>query len=178
MKKNILTLVLVAFAGTVFAQSNFAYIYRDSVLMATPKYVDNIKKIDSLQKTYAKEIKDTQEQLNGKLGALLKGYNVKENENIDQIKSRMTAVDTTSLSLLMQEDKMMQTKAKSYDNLVNFAFQKDVQPLLDKVNKAIEKYAVTNKIDMVYMMEDIQPAVAYINRKKNITKIIIEAVKK
>ncbi len=178
MKKNLLNLILLVAASTAVAQSNFAYIYRDSILRVTPKYLDNIKKVDSLQKAYTTEIKNSQEQINNKLAALLKGYNVKENENIEQIKSRMSKEDTVSLSLLIQEDKMLQTKAKSYDNLVNFAFQKDVQPLVNKVNKAIEKYAVANKIDVIYMMEDLQPAVAYINRKKNITKVIIEAVKK
>ena len=43
---------------------------------------------------------------------------------------------------------------------------KNIQNLIDKLNIEIEKYAKASKIDVVYIYENLRPALAYIEVKK------------
>jgi Skp family chaperone for outer membrane proteins len=161
----------------VLSAQNFAYIQQDSILKSVSNYEKTLISIDSVSKSYQKEIKTMQEEWNIKVGLLLKPYNVKENENIDSVKSRMTAIDTTKLSILLDEDKIFIKRAKSYDEIVKQKYQTEVQPILNRVNNAITTYAKKNKIDVVYVIENLRPALAYIDKKKNITSLIITMLK-
>jgi Skp family chaperone for outer membrane proteins len=161
----------------VLSAQNFAYIQQDSILKSVSNYEKTLISIDSVSKSYQKEIKTMQEEWNIKVGLLLKPYNVKENENIDSVKSRMTAIDTTKLSILLDEDKIFIKRAKSYDEIVKQKYQTEVQPILNRVNNAITTYAKKNKIDVVYVIENLRPALAYIDKKKNITGVIITMLK-
>lgn len=168
---------LLIFLTSLYAKAqNVAYIHQDSVLIALPKYKKNISKLDSIGKTYQDEIKMAKEQWNQKMATLLKPYNIKENEDIKTVKSRMSSIDTTSLSILLDEDKIIGKRAQNFDNMINSMFKSEVQPLLDRVNKAIEEYAKKNKIDYVLVIEQIRPALAYIDNRKNITKNIISKI--
>lgn len=175
--RNKFVLILSLLANFCFAQ-NIAYIQQDSIMKTIPSYQMQLKSLDSVTKNYQKEIKTLQEEWNIKVTMLLKPYNLKENENMEQIKSRMSVVDTTKLSILLDEDKIIVKKAKNYDAIVQQQYQTDIQPILDKVNNAISSYAKKNKIDMVYIIEQIRPALAYIDERKNITNAIIELLKK
>lgn len=168
---------LIIFFATLFSNAqNVAYIHQDSILVALPNYKKNVSKLDSISKSYQEEIKGAKEKWNEKLAVLLKPYNIKENEDIKTVKSRMSSIDTTSLSILIDEDKIIGKRAQNFDNMINSMFKSEVQPLLDKVNKAIEEYAKKNKIDYVLVIEQIRPALAYIDNRKNITKNIISKI--
>lgn len=168
--------VIIFFTSLFSNAQNVAYIHQDSILAALPSYKKNVTKLDSIGKAYQEEIKTAKEQWNQKLATLLKPYNVKENEDLNAIKLRMSSIDTTSLSILIDEDKIIGKRAQNFDNMINSMFKSDVQPLLDKVNKVIEDYAKKNKIDYVLVIEQIRPALAYIDRRKNITKHIVSRV--
>lgn len=174
--KTKITLILVLLSFSIYSQ-NCAYIHQDSILSSLPNYKKNMIKIDSIGKVYQNEIKTAKEEWNNKLADLLKPYNVKEKETIDIIKKRMTAVDTSKLSIMIDEDKLLNKRALNYDLMLSTLYKSDVQPLLDKVNSAVEAYAKANKIDVVYIIEQLRPALAYIDRRKNITKKIIDKIK-
>jgi hypothetical protein len=48
---------------------------------------------------------------------------------------------------------------------------------LDKVNQAISSYAKKNKLDGIYILENVSSAMAYINEDQIITQAIIDIVK-
>jgi Skp family chaperone for outer membrane proteins len=150
----------------------------DSIFSALPNYKSNVVKIDSISKEYQKEIKTAKEQWESKFNSLLKPYDVKQNEDLALLKTRMTSVDTSRLSILIDEDKLIAKRAQNYDLMLKTMYDNDVQPLITKVSKTIEDYAKLNKIDVVYVIEQLNPAVAYIDRRKNITKKIIAKISK
>jgi Skp family chaperone for outer membrane proteins len=78
---------------------------------------------------------------------------------------------------LIDEDKLIDKKANNFEMVLNSDYKANVQPILDRVNKAIAIYATKNKIDVVYILEQIRPALAYFDAKKDITTIIIKALK-
>lgn len=171
------TLVSLFFVSFFYAQ-NVSYVHLDSIFSAIPNYKSNVMKIDSIGKEYQKEIKSTKEQWESKLNTLLKPYNVKENEDINLIKSRMSTIDTSKLSILVDEDKLISKRAQNYDLMLKTMYDSDVKPLINKVTICIEQYAKLNKIDVVYVIEQLSPAIAYIDKRKNITKKIIEKIAK
>ncbi len=78
---------------------------------------------------------------------------------------------------MIDEDKLIDKKANNFEMVLNSDYKANVQPILDRVNKAIAIYATKNKIDVVYILEQIRPALAYFDAKKDITTIIIKALK-
>jgi Skp family chaperone for outer membrane proteins len=164
----------IGFIG-IFSETNAqntVYFYRDSVLAITPGYIPAIVKMDSLKTAYNKEIQTANQQLEGKINSLINPYKPTKEETVEIIKKRMTASDTTQLSLLIKEGQFIGEKTKTYNLLYKQAFEKEVQSILTKVDAIITKYATTNKIDFVYMMEELEKSLAYMNKKKNITPAI------
>ena len=89
----------------------------------------------------------------------------------------MKSSDTIRLNILLNEEKTLKAKEKSYNDLLVSEYQKDVQPILNKIDNAISNYAIKNKIDFIYDINTMSPALVYVNRKKNVTKQIIAEVK-
>ncbi|NDV46154.1 OmpH family outer membrane protein [Paludibacter sp. 221] len=176
MKKIVLLFLLSVSTSFVFSQQ-FAYISRDSILTSIDDYNKNLLQLDSLKTNYTQELDYMQEQLKQRYNQLLAPYGLTGQESIEDIQSTIEPMDSITFSILLQEDQMLQTKAKSYDNMLNFVFHRDIQPLLDKVNKTITSYSKKNKIDIVYIIEELSPGLAYINEKKNITGEIIKLLK-
>jgi Skp family chaperone for outer membrane proteins len=166
---------LIAATNALNAQ-NTAFIYRDSILAVTPGYIPSIKKVDSLKRAYATEIDAANKEWETKVNKLLAAYNPKKDETIDVIKKRMTVADTTQFELLIKESSFISEKAKTYNQLYQQAFAKDVQSILNKVDAIISKYAQANKLDYVFMMEEIERSLAYMNKGKNITQPIRQEV--
>jgi Skp family chaperone for outer membrane proteins len=103
---------------------------------------------------------------------------VKQDELIEALKSRMTALDVEKLSILQEDDKALSNKYASYNKLLEKQHKQDIQPYLDKVNAAIADYARSNKIDYVWIVDQLKPALAYINQGKDITSTIVGIVNK
>lgn len=171
--------ILVFFITCSFASQsqNIAYIYRDSVLQSVPGYVMHVNRIDSMKNAYTQEMDAAGKNLQAKIGALINPYKPADNESIDALRKRMSADDTARLALLSQESSLIAMKEKTYNGVLQAAYERNVQPLVDRVNTALEKYAKTNRIDVIWMMEEMGNSVAYINRSKNITRAIIAMVK-
>jgi Skp family chaperone for outer membrane proteins len=170
------TTFLLLVCSSISAQS-IAYIRQDTLLAETPNYVKFINENDSIKKFYTDEIKLEFEKLDKKIDNLLRPYNPKEGETIEDLKARFSAADLTRLELLQKESEMLEQKTKSYNQLLSMHYAEKIQPLLDKINSEISKYSVKNKIDMVFILEEIGPKLAYINDKKDITNDIIKLIK-
>lgn len=176
MKKKVLLCLLFLMAITTHAQQ--AYVYRDSILIAAKGYTAKKANLESLQKDYAKEIQEANAKNQEKLATLIKPYTPKEGETLEQIKPRMSAIDVEKLNLLQEENKLLETKVKSYNTQLEKQYARDIKPILDTIDAVIAAYAKKNKIDFVYSIEELQKTLVYVNKGKDITKIIKELVQK
>lgn len=170
-------LILFSLISIYAMSQNFAYIKQTEVLKALPNYEKNIIKSDSLKKIFEIEFKTSNNQFNEKLVDLLKKYDVKENEGIEAIEARMSELDKAKLEVLRKEEDLLKKTEENYNLQLKDFYQKNVQVLLDKLNSEIEKYAKANKIDAVYIYENLRPALAYMDVKKDITPEIIKRIK-
>ena len=173
MKKTVLLSFLLICSLGISAQQ-VAYIYSDSILMAAPGYIEKQQELTTVHEKYVQELEMLQKELSEKFAQLVASYNAKENETIDDLKARMSPADVMRLDILLEEQTAIETKTKSYDNMLNFMYEQDVQPIETRVQQTINAYAVKNKIDMIYIIEKIQESLAYINEKRNITNEIIK----
>ena len=160
------------FAGQTFAQGN-AYIRRDTLLNVLPGYTSKVKSFDSLKTAFSEELKIDQQKLEQKVNALFTSYSPKSNETTAELIARLSPVDASRYALLQKESTLLEDRSKSYNEILQMNYSQNVQPLLAKLNKTIEQYAVKNRLDMVFILEDIAPALAYINKGKDITDSII-----
>ncbi len=175
MKRTILFFLFCFLLSNANAQF-LACLSRDSVLLSTPGYIQKVSSIDSISKKYTEELQQLQKGLEEKYAKLISDNGSFKNESPEQIKQRMSPADTLRFNILLAEDQALQSKAKSYDNMVRFLYEQDVRPILNKVDVVIKSYCEKNKIDMVLYLEQMQPALAYLNPKRNITKEIISLV--
>ena len=96
-----------------------------------------------------------------------------DNESIAMLKQRMAPMDSVNLSGMLEENTMLQNKTKRYDNLLKSLYAQDIQPILDQVTKVIADYAMKNSLTAIYSMEQMRTALVYIDKKRDVTKLII-----
>lgn len=178
MKKKF-TVLAVSFllSIAVVKTQSIAYVSQDTLLMQLPGYIKALTENDSLNKYYSAEVSEELEKLNNKINNLFTPYNPKENETVEAVLQRLSNSDKSKFELLRKESEMLDEKTKTYNELVGLHYNEKVMPLLNKLNKTIADYAAKNKIDAVLIIEQIGPALAYINQSKNITNNIIILLK-
>jgi len=172
------SIILLSISTSIANAQNYGYIHRDSILKSIPNYIPKLQTLSSDQKKYASEVKQGMEDLQKKVSELLKPYQPAKNETIAGIKSRMNGMDTIKFNMLLDEEKTLKKKEESYNYMLNFTYNNEIQPIIDKVNDAISNYAKKNKLDGIYILENISPSLAYINEKRIITQAIIDSLKK
>jgi Skp family chaperone for outer membrane proteins len=175
--KKIILLLCVMCPMFMFGQ-NVAYVYGDSILLSVPAYSKNVLKIDSTRQAFKKEVEASVAAIQKQYDKLVKPYAPKESETLLALKKRMSAVDTLSLNMIIDDNKQLQTKQQNYDRIIQASYAKEVQPILDHVNSIIKEYAVANKITMIVGMEQMRQALIYVDPKQNITAPIIASLKK
>ncbi|MBV5281091.1 MAG: OmpH family outer membrane protein [Paludibacter sp.] len=175
--KKLMLLLLIMVSTNVFGQK-MTYVYTDSILLSIPEYVKKATTLDSLKQSYQKELEQTKAVLQDYYNKLVIVYKPTEKETLAQLKKRMTPVDTVSLAKLQEENIMLQTKTKDVEARINARYAQDIQPVLDKVKKVLSGYAVKNNIPVIYSMEQITPTLVYIDKRNDITKAIIDLLKK
>lgn len=168
-------LVLSLATSRVNAQ-NVAYVSRDSITKSIPGYAEKNKKVNDLIKTYQEEIKAKRDALNQRVAALLQPYNVKTDETQEQLLARMSPKDTTSVGLMRKEEAVIKSTEELYNAKVNELYAREVKPIEDKIRAAFKSYAVKNKLDIIYFIEDLSPALAYINTRKNVTASVLKEI--
>ena len=73
---------------------------------------------------------------------------------------------------------MLEERKKSYNEILDAHFKQNIRPRINKLNGIIEAYAAKNKYDMVFILEEIAPSLAYVNKGKDITPAIIRELLK
>lgn len=180
MKKLILpALVCIAIllSQDIFSQGN-AYLRRDTLLSVLPGYTAKVNAFDSLKTAFTEELKMEQQKLEQKVSSLFAPYNPKPTETTEALIARLSPADASRYALLQKESALLDDRSKSYNEILQMNYKQNVQPLLEKLNKVIEDYSVKNKLDMVFILEDIAPALAYVNKGKDITSALIAIIKK
>lgn len=154
-----------------------AYIEQSTLLKSLNGYEKNSKHVDSIKQVYILEIKNLEKKLNEKVQVLFKNYSVSENDNNESIKAKLSELDKSKFELYQEESKLIEKTTKNHEIFLNGLYNEKVQPLLDKLNKNIETYAKANKIDTVFIIENLGSALAYIDKSKNITEEIKKTLK-
>lgn len=170
--------VLLLLASVKAQAQNQAYVYKDSVLTKAIGYVAQKASLDSIQKVYTQEVTAARSKAQENYAALAKPYNVQEGETIEQLKARMSAIDAEKLSLLQEEDKLLETRIKSYNSQLEKQYNRDIKPIMETIDLQIANYAKKHKIDYVFIMEEMAKSLAYVNKGKDITAVIVEMVNK
>ena len=172
--------VCLLVSGTITrlsAQGN-AFIRQDTLLSVLPGYQAKLKSLDSLKTVFSDELKAEQQKLEQKISALITPYNPQANETSESLLARLSPADASRYSIIQKEAALIEEKKKSYNEILDNYYKQNVQPLISKLNATIEGYAIKNKYDMVFILEDIAPALAYVNKGKDITLAIIQLIKK
>lgn len=179
MKKIPLLFAFSLFVSIVSAYSQgTAFIRRDTLLSVLPGYTMHTQTFDSLKTSFSEELKLDQQKLEQKLSNLFGPYSSADNESTEALVARLSPADLSRYGLLQKEFNLIEERSKSYNEILQLHYKEKIQPLLDKLNKAIEEYSQKNKLDMVFVLEDISPALAYVNKGKDITNPIIALLKK
>lgn len=171
---------LLAISSSFFlslSSQSIAYLRVDTILQELPGYQKHIQENDSLKNYYSEEVKAENEKLTNRINNLFSKYNPREGESVDQIVARFSESDKTTFLLMQKETEMLEEKTKSYNQLLTLNYNENVQPLLDKLNLVVEECAQKNKLDMVFILEEVGPQLAYVNQKKDITVEIIKKIK-
>jgi Skp family chaperone for outer membrane proteins len=165
-------------AGPISRAQGIAYVFRDTILLNTPGYKENMIKYENLKKGFTAEIDSAGKQWQQKLTDLLKPYGIKESETIADVRKRMQPEDTAKLGLLISEQAFITAKTKMCNDVLQQTWQREVQSILKKVNAEIEAYAKASKLDAVFIMEDAAQMMAYVNKGRDVTAQITSRVKK
>jgi Skp family chaperone for outer membrane proteins len=176
---NVISLLFFIFCFALQIQGQrHVYLYKDSLFVKLAGYENRLKNLDSLKQIYTQKIAVDRSEIQNRFNDLAKSYNVFEGETVDQLKSRMNSIDKEKLSLLQEEDKLLDIRIKSYNKILEDMFTLEIKPYISAVNNAISSYATKNKVDYVWIMEELQTKVLFVNPEKNITKIILDAANK
>lgn len=178
IKSLILTLLYAFTINSGVKAQNIGYVYADSILLSISGYKQSLIKSDSLKKVYSFEIEQSQNALQVKYNTLISKYKVGSDETLAGLKQRMTPEDTLNLSIILQESKLIELRRDGYNDILSMMYTRDIKPIIEKVNAVIKEYAEKNKIDVVFVMEQIGASVAYSNPSKDITKQIIAILSK
>lgn len=177
--KIIVHVIILLFCFIQNANSQVhVYLYKDSVYRRLIDYSVKINFLDSLKNGFTQEIELERLRLQEKYTSLVLPYKIIEGETIEQLKARMSAKDIEKLNLLQEEDKLLETRIKSYNKQLEQQFKQDIEPYINRVNSAMETYAKKNKVDYIWVMEAVKEQLAYVNKSKNITDVIVEMVNK
>jgi len=178
LKINLKLLVMILACPVYMFGQKVAYVSSDSILKQIPEYSLNIQKIDSMNRLLTKELENSQASIQQQYDKITKPYSPRENETIVQLKKRMNPVDTLSLNQVLESNKQLQDKKRLYDKLLQDSYKYDIQPILDRVNSTVAAYAKENKIAIVFILEQIRNSAMYVDPKQNISKEIIDRLKK
>ncbi len=172
-------LIMLLLASTVqLVQAQNAYVHQNQILAAMQNYQADYVQWDSIRQLYSKDMQVQRNVLQTKLNRLLRPYKPKQNENFLKVKQRMQPTDTLKLNVILDDDRALTQKEKSYQQIVTLEYKKRVQPYIDALNKVMASYAKKKKLNAIYILDQLSPALAYVNPSQVITHDIISLIKK
>ncbi|GEN78092.1 OmpH family outer membrane protein [Chryseobacterium hagamense] len=170
--------LLFLFYATMANAQTTAFISKDKLYPALKGFSARQASLDTLRLKLSQEIQEEEQTLQKKYESIINPYAPKQNETFESLRMRMNKTDAEKLKLLQDERKLHETRIKSYNNQISEQYSHEVKPYLEKAGQQIEAYAKKNKIDMIWYLEDVKPALPYYNSSKDITRIIAEEVNK
>lgn len=174
--KYFLLFILFA-AGTAKAQ-NMAFLSKEKLFPMLKGYTAKQAAADTLRVQLSREIQKQQDDLQKKFRELIKSYNPKESETTETIVKRFNSMDQEKFKLLQEEQKLQDTRIKSFNKQLDDLYSRDIKPYLVQMETALQQYAQKNKVDAVWYLEEAGQALPYYNKSRDITAIIADAVNK
>jgi Skp family chaperone for outer membrane proteins len=155
-----------------------AFINESKVLEKLPGYAKAMKETDSIKKLFVLEIEESTKKLNTKISALIQNYSIKNNETLEEIKNKLTVSDKNKFELFQEEAKLLEKQSLNKNEEYEALYKSKVAVLLDKVNKVTSEYCKQNKIDALFKLDVMNPALAFYNEKNDVTNQIITLITK
>lgn len=172
MKKNRIFLFFLFSISIINAQET-AFIYESKLLKVTPGYAQALEQMDTLKNQMQKELKTAQALLSTKFTNLVEPYNFSSDTNIEQIQAKLSETDKKKFSLLQEENQLLEKQAKAKEEEYQQIYKEKVGTILENVNKVVKEYCKKNKIDILYKIDVLQPAIAYYDESKEVTQELI-----
>jgi outer membrane protein len=168
MKKIAFLLLFVAFSSvSVFAQK-VAYVDMDKIMSSIPDYELAQRQLEELSETWRQEIAKEY----GKVETMYKDFQAREVLMSDEMRKQKEEE-------IVKKEKEVREMQKQKFGPNGELFQKRkalIQPIQEKVYKAIEKYAKERRFDFILTAPDGN-TVIYAKSDKDVTDDVIKRIK-
>ncbi len=179
MKMKTKTLILAMIFISLCSQAqSVALLSREKLFTQLKGFTEKQAAADTLRLQLSREVQKEQADLQKKYQDLIRPYAPKQEESRETLEARMSKVDQERLKLLVEEQKLQDTRVKSFNRQLDEQYARDLKPYMDRVEAALRQYAEKNKTDMIWYLEDIQRALPYYNKARDITAAIADMVNK
>ncbi|MFZ4928310.1 OmpH family outer membrane protein [Chryseobacterium sp. Mn2064] len=177
MKKFFFTTLIVMLFSAQFVAQKTAFINEAKLLQNLPGYTNAKKETDEISKKFTAEIKEEREALYAKENQLLKSYNLNGQVSAEDLKNKLSEIDKKKYELLGEEAKLFEKKIQAKQDEYSQIYQQKVGSILNKATQEISSYCKKNKIDVLFKIDTMVSAVAYYDKEKDITDLIIGSMK-
>ncbi|SIP92819.1 OmpH family outer membrane protein [Chryseobacterium sp. RU33C] len=179
MMKNVkhLFVLVFCFFYQLFLAQKTAFINEAKLLENIPGYTEAKKQTDDINRKFVAEIKAEQEALINKENQLLKPYKLPASDNSEDVKSKLSDIDKKKHELLVEEARLLEKKIQAKQLEYSEIYQQKVGSITDKAAQEISNYCRKNKIDILLKIDAMAVAIAYYEKEKDITDIIVKNLK-
>ena len=155
LKKIALLVVLFALPLGAMAQTKFAHMNSQEVIMAMPEYAKAQADIEALSKSYTKDLERTQEEINKKYQELL--------AQADSLPKNIADRRQKELQDMAQRQEQFQQEAYQ---AMQKAQQDAMAPIYKKLDEAIQ--AVGKAEGVVYIFDLARTPIPYVNTAQSV----------
>lgn len=170
-------LFLMFFNHFTFAQKA-VFINEGKLLNNTYGYKQAVVQMDTLKSQIQKELLLAKELLNAKTLNLLNLYSFEGEVSVEQLQAKLSENDKKKFELLQEENQLLENQAKAKEEEYQQIYKEKVGTILERVNIIVKEYCKKNKIDILYKIDVLQPAIAYYDESKDITNSLVELINK
>lgn len=168
----------VTIIGNGLRAQSVAFVSQTKLYEQVKGYAAKAKEMDNLQQSYNQQIKQKENAINNAFQELIKPYAPKDGETPENIKSRMNKGDADKLSVLMNENKVLQETITAYKNDYAGKYSSVLEPIQKKIGSAVQEYADKKGISMIWFIESIENSAIYYNKKNDVTDALISEINK
>ncbi|MBB3186710.1 OmpH family outer membrane protein [Microbacter margulisiae] len=148
MFKKILVLALLFAPITLFAQYKFGHLDTQEIFNAMPEAATVNKTLQDLATTYQKQLTEMQNE-----------YNRQVKQFVDQRDSLPAAIQQARQSEIADMEQRINTLNQTAKNDIQKKQQELIQPIVDKIKKAIEEVGKENGFTYIFDMQ--VPSIVY-----------------
>ena len=153
-----------------------AFINETKLLRATLGYEQAVAHLDTLKLQMQTELREAQNVLSNKVSSLFKAYNFTNAATTEQIQAKLSETDKKKFALLQEENQLLEKQTNAKEEEYQQIYNENVGSILERVNKVVKEYCKKNKIDILYKIDVLRPAIAYYDESKDVTEIVIKLV--